>query len=471
LPEIAESVSVPAQVPLQPTPLEKTEIKGYVTLEQPFVEVHPLLNGSVRLSLLVDDSGHFATQNAEAFWKAPGEKPDDRWASLWDLKGNEIDRYGRIRENQTCIDGILVAGDPGRDERERLFGISIHPNPINLGLARFVLDIRGQIKPPLTPARNPPESARSFHRVEPRWQFIQSLASEAKGRIWERVAEQLQSGLKDEIFWKLAILDDHGSGIHWMRALPIWSLISVPVVNSDGGVEWRKISSLGVLKPISVNQDGKREKLQLECADKKRIAAFDALTQWLDKQYEGDADWHFQSLVTSMSTIVIKDGEPHLQLRSPTEATSPPSLNLLTSPFSSSTYALPYSHEVAQFLSVHIGAPLRNVNRSHALVREALSAKYLEKKSELQEFADIAVRCIADLQTGNLLTDVEAKIGRWHRNVGYHYEDVDWESVSEDLKPPYRIRTQAGDSIDITHEHLVRWAAAEIDPKEISLHR
>ena len=53
-----------------------------------------------------------------------------------------------------------------------------------------------------------------------------------------------------------------------MRALPIWSLISVPVVDSDGGVEWRKISSLGGLKPISVNQDGKREKLQLECADK-----------------------------------------------------------------------------------------------------------------------------------------------------------------------------------------------------------
>jgi hypothetical protein len=467
LPEIAETVSIPPQITLHPTPLEKTNIKGQLTLEQNFSEIHPLLDGSLRLSFLTDDSGLFTIKNSEAFWKVSGDKISDGSASLWNSEGKEIDKYGRIRENQTCLDGILVAGDPGRDKRERLFNLTIYPNPIGLGRARFVLDIRGNIKPPLTPARNPPQSVAGFRRGEPRWEYIQSLASQAKGRLLERIAQQLTSGLDAETFWQLAIInEDYGSGIHWMRAETIWSLISVPVIDSEGNVEWRKISALGTLEPVAMERDGKKEIFQLVCSDGKRISAYDGLKQWADKQYKDSIDWDLRTLVTSMSTVIIRDGQALLELRPPTESDSTPWQNVLSEEFSENVYVLPYGGDASQFLSVHMPVSLRTINSNHPLAREAISIRYLEQKSELQQFTDSAVRCLSAPETAEILSGANPKIGRWQRRVGYLYEDVDWQSVMIEMRPPYRIRRNNGDSLEATAEDFVRWANAEVDTKE-----
>jgi hypothetical protein len=467
LPEIGGSVSIPPLIVSHPTPLEKTNIKGQVTLEQSFAEIHPLLDGSLRLSLLIDDTGRFTTRNSEAYWKLSGDNASERFPTLWDSEGKEIDKYGRIRENQTCLDGILVGGDPGRDQRERLFNVTMYPNPIGLGCERFVLDIRGNIKPPLTPARNPPNSSRDLFGREPRWQYIQVLASQAQGRLWECIAQQLINGLDAETFWQLAIINNgHSSRIHWMRAEAIWSLISVPVLDSEGNVEWRKISDLGLLEPIEMEREGEKETFQLVCPDDKRIGAYEGLTQWFEKQYKGNAHSDLQSLVTCMSTVVVRDEQTLLDLRHPMEPNSPPWLNILSGALSGNVYALPYGGEVSQFLSVHISTSLRTVNRNNPLVSEALSAKYLEQKSELQEFADIAVRCLSAPETADILSGANPKIGRWQRNVGYRFESVDWQSVIPEMRPPYRIRIKSGDSIEVTEQDFVRWANADINVNE-----
>jgi hypothetical protein len=164
--------------------------------------------------------------------------------------------------------------------------------------------------------------------------------------------------------------------------------------------------------------------------------------------------------------VTSKDGQPHLELRYPTEPDSPPWLRLLTEAFSDRVYALPYSGEVAQFLSVHMLPTLRNVNRSNPLVLEALSVRYLEQKSELQEFADTAVRCLSASETAEILSGANTKIGRWQRRVGYLYENVDWQSVVPEMRPPYEIRMTNGATIEATAEDFLRWANAEIDPKE-----
>jgi hypothetical protein len=468
LPEIAGSVSIPAQIAIQRTSLEKSDIKGQVTLVQEFSEIHPLLGGSLRLSLLVDDSGLYTLKNSEAHWKPSGEgRFDERAPSLRDSQDNEIDKYALMRENQICLDGILVAGDPGRQGKPILFNVTHYPSPIGLGRARFVLDIRGQIKPPLTPARNPPQSARDFLRSEPRWSYIQSLASQAKGRLLERIAQQLTTGLEGETFWQLALINDgYGSGIHWMRAGAIWSLVSVPVLDEDGNVEWRKISALGTLGATAIKQEGKTETFQLISSDGKRLGSYDGLSQWLVKQYEDNLHWDLNSLVACMSTVIIKDGQALLDIRHPLEPETSPRLRVLSEVLSDSVYALPYGDGASQFFSVHMAAPLRTANRNHPLVNEALSVRYLEQKSELQEFAAAAVLCLSAPETAAILTGANPKIGRWQRRVGYLYENVDWQSVAAEMRPPYKIRTTDGDSIEAAAEDFVRWANAEVNPKE-----
>jgi hypothetical protein len=141
-------------------------------------------------------------------------------------------------------------------------------------------------------------------------------------------------------------------------------------------------------------------------------------------------------------------------------------LNVLSEAFSDSVYALPYGGEASQFFSVHMPVSLRTVNRNHPLVREALSVKYLEQKSELQKFVDTAVRCLSAPETADILSGTNTKIGRWQRNVGYLFENVDWQSVAMEMHPPYRIRTAKGDNIEATSQDFARWASAEINPKE-----
>jgi hypothetical protein len=462
--EIAESTSIPAGIAQHSTPIEAAGITSQKTIVQDFSEVEPLLRGDLRLSMLVNQDGKFTLRNSEATWKPHrATAPVDRSPTLWTANGQEIDKYARIRENQTALDGILVAGEPSREGDHRLWNITIYPSPIRLGRARFTLDIRGQIKPPLTPARNPPESTRGFFSQEPRWEYIQTLASQAGGRLWEQISQQIEEGLDPETFWQLAIID-HGysSGLTWMRSNVIWSRISVPLVNADETVTWRKISDLGVVQPVTIKQESKSDTFQLVCSDGHKIGPYDDLVQWFDEQFKSEAHRDVNRLAASMSTVIVDGDATALELRPPIDGL-PPQRNLFTGEFSETVYCLPYGLELSNIFCVQMTAPLRTVNRNHPLVREALTSKYLEQKSELQEFAKTAIQCLAAPQTAALLMDSTLKIERQQRIAGYRYEDVDWASVIPELQPPYRIRASNGKVLEITEEDFRRWAAAPVD--------
>lgn len=462
LPEIVKSTSIPAGIVGIQTALETAGIENQRTIVQGFSEVHPLLRGSARLSFLLDENGVFTLANSEAVWRAPTDKPVERSATLWKTNAEAIGQYERLHTGLTSVDGILVAGEPPNRWSESLWNITTYPSPIHLGRARFALDIRGQIKPPLTPARNPPDSARELFSSEPRWAYVQSLASEANGRLWETVAEQLEHGLSPETFWQLAIID-HGysSGLTWMRSDVIWSRILVPLVNADETVTWSKISDLGVLQPVAISQEGKSETFQLVCSDGQKVEPCDSLIQWFDEQYKSEAHRDVNRLVASMSTVILDGDAAALELRPPTDD-SPPQRGLFTGEFSPTVYALPYALELSNIFSVQM-VPLRTVNRHHPIVREALNSKYLEQKSELQEFAKTAVKCLTAPETVGVLLDSTLKIERQQRIAGYRYEEVDWASVIPELRPPYQVRAANGEVLEIVEEDFRRWANAPVD--------
>jgi HD superfamily phosphodiesterase len=465
LPEIGKSTSIPAGIVGIQTPIETAGIENQKTIVQDFSEVHSLLRGSARLSFLVDENGVFTLANSEAGWRTPTDKPVERSATLWRTNGEAIDHHARVRENQTCVDGILVAGEPPNRWSDTLWNITIYPSPIHLARARFALDIRGQIKPPLTPARNPPESLRDFFSSEPRWAYVQSLASQAGGRLWETVAQQLERGLSPEVFWQLAIIDrGYSSEFTWMRPSVTWSRISVPLISDNGTVTWHKISDLGVLQVGTIKQGGKSETFQLFYSDGQKLESPESLIQWFDEQYKSAAHRDVNRLVASMSSVIVDRDSAALELRPPTDDL-PPERHLFTGEFSATVYSLPYAIELSDIFSVHMDAPLRNVNRQHPLVKEALSARYLDQKSELQEFADVAVGCLSAPETARILLDSSLKIERQQRNAGYRYEEVDWASVIPELRPPYKIRRVNGEVSEIVEEDFRRWAAAPVDSK------
>lgn len=462
LPELEESVTIPPRFAVPRTSLEDSEVKQYVTIEQNFSDVHPSLSGLIKASFIVDEEGHFTLNNSEARWNL-GTVNKMHYVELVNADGTQIERYFPRRENQICMDGILVSGHPGRDDQEgrRRNTIGYAGPHIEMGRAVYILDIRGDIKPQLTPARTVPEDRSAFREISPRWGYISLLSNKAHGRLWERVAEQLEHGLSPQTFWQLAVIySEHTTNIVWMRAGAIWSLVSLPILYDDGRHEWKSFSSLGVLKPISSGEEttkrGEKHFSQLVSTDGWQIGPYDQLTEWRASNQDR-VDWDLRYIAASMSTVVIEGGEAKLEFRAPSQPDMPPWEFVFSDSFSL-ILALPYSGEIKDYCSVHL--PCRNINRYHPLVSEALRAKYLEQPSALQEFASRAVYFLSDPAAIAILNDSAKPVTRWHKYVASKFMDVDWQAVSPELHPPYKILLEDGRTVLVSAEDFERWANA-----------
>lgn len=448
IPEINESTSIPPTFAPPITPIEEAKIKSQITFEQKFSEIHPLLNGIARASFITDENGLLTLENDEAKWVL-NENDKIYKIKLVLTDGREI-KDSRRPDDSICLDGILVAGDPGREDKKRPYSLGWKSSVIHLGHTEFLLDIRGQIKPPLTPARHPPDESRRLFSEDNRWSYIRQLALRAQGRLWEQVAEQLAHGLDSEVFWQIVVINNqHDIHIDRMRSGKIWELISVPLLNNDNSLEWKKVSDLGVTVP-----EGDTE---LKYSDGRLIQGNESLDRWLDKQSKDLVKNHLANLVKSMSTIVISNGQVCLELRPPRDYSLIPAENYV-----SGSMVLPYDGSISTLLSVH--SSFSNANHSHPLVKVALNSKLQENKSALEEFAIKAVACLSDVKLFEAEKDHNRL--RWERNVGFLYEDVDWNGINNELKPPYLVRNTNGEIVEITSEHFKQWTNVDINMKK-----
>ena len=138
---IAGSTSVPPGIADLPTDMDIHKIKHHATLEQMFSEINPLLSGFIRTSFLTDPSGNFATENAEAGWDMTQVKKF-HGAALRLPTGAYIG-VGGDHLQQVCLDGILVAGEPGKSERRRQV-LGTYYSSVESRAGRFLLDIRAR---------------------------------------------------------------------------------------------------------------------------------------------------------------------------------------------------------------------------------------------------------------------------------------------------------------------------------------
>ena len=470
VPELAEEIEVPLEIATPTSALENIGVLSVLAYSQPFSEIDSRLNGFLRSSFLVNDDGRLVLENSEAKWEQaePGRAVTDsesksHLTKLGNPTGQVIER--RIHhENQTCLDGILVAGEPGRKaslRSERLLGS--HGNPIHAyDLCNFILDIRGPIKPPLTPARFPTKESRDFFGKDPQWDLIQSLVYQAEGELWEKIINRFDDVPDQETLWSLALI--YGFSFYWMSARTIWSKISVPIVHETGQHQWRKISSLDAVDSLIVPAVNAHNDptFRLEHGDG-RIGAYESLSKWASSNMQAIPDWTQKSLVAAMGTVALRGSDAYIALRFPDLPETRPGEFLLRSGLGRSLFALPYSGECRNYLSVHMAC--RCVNRADPLVREALNGQYLKQKNTAQAFASAAVVCFSDPKTVAFVINPAKPIDRWRKSIGSLYSEVEWVQYSEALKPPYRLRTSDGSDLEITHEVLLHWANADFSEK------
>jgi hypothetical protein len=263
----------------------------------------------------------------------------------------------------------------------------------------FTLDIRGAIKPPLTPAREP----LSVHnRLSPRagkWETVNELVSQAQGRIWEQVAIYLDAITNPELFWQLGIIYGKGwSWFAWMRASACWQYLSVPVLDKNKSHEWIAISSLDKLYPKeSLNTKEEDEygnwsddSYNLYTGSGKKINSYEALTRWgtydinkaEDEDEEqpdpGEITTRLNETVLCMATLFLESNEVLLRVLPPTLPDTIPHKNIMSLRYASrDLIAINYAGEAFSFFSVH--APCPTINRNHPLTQFVLQGAYAEK--------------------------------------------------------------------------------------------
>lgn len=483
IPGIEGEEAIPPVPYVKATELEEVGIERRRVFEQEFRDLDPRLGGRVRVAFLVDAEGKPTTANEEACWVSG--TPNFPRHGIQLRNGDEMAQY-RLEmadktdlQGQTSLDGILVSGKQRRTAWRRKRGGPVPAYAENLtemGRAYFALDVRGGIKPPLTPARRPAPGPNNI--THPEWLRIVKLANLAHGRLWEQVAEELRAPEDADMFWQLLTLYDADlrATVSWMRAGRIWSAISVPVLYPDGKREWRKISSLGYVRPEVSDDDW--QPTHLVAPDGGRIAAPESVGRWWRRDQHVIADerdpahrgpneeWDERPMhlaILPMSTLVLKDGAVRAELRHPTEPDRAPWEHAfqfeLGDPSSGVTYVLPYAEELRGALCAC--SFVSSANREHPLAQEALRSQYRAEKSDAGRFAEEAINLFSDslsppdvLEEWPINTDAMRYLGNLYRLAAR-------EGLPLEMRPPYRLWSSKSDMVEIDEDRLLRWADAQ----------
>lgn len=444
--EIADEVLIPSEEEKVPTLLEFAEVKNIITFEQPFSEIDERLNGTLRESFLINQDGLPCIQNSEASWKIHKIGTSGDWR-LYKHDSQLVEHYPWERDMPVCIDGILVAGPPGRPgySKETLMRLG-HLNSHIYGSGASILNVRGEIKPELTPARRPPEH-HPFN-LHPGWQRLQDYVNTASGRLWTNVIRFIDAGMSHEDFWKLA-------EVYKVRLTNIphqilWEHIAVSTIEVDGNCEWRKASELGKL---ALKAD--ERSVQLITENQSKIGPEKSLEEWSITEDKPQIQSRMNSLVVLMSSAIIESGSLYLVPMDAKNQSDVLSKYVISSPLGVSAFLIPFLGEASNAVTMQTHFPL--LNRLHPLSSEFLGGEFLARKSDIQEFASHFLQFIVDsvsLRDDHVCIE---KPGRWHKHVAHLYFAVNWSNYNVSLKPPYKIWVQDKGWQTIDENHFAHW--------------
>lgn len=155
--ELEDTVEIPTTLSYILTLIEKAQINNasFITIEQSFKEINKNLSGNIRESFLIDNAGLPALENQYASWQVAPKK-SGKYFSL--IHNGEAYAPLSSYRSQISIDGILLCGVEGRPKWQNKFSSSLgFFSATGIDCNSYSLDVRGNSKPEITPAREPVE--------------------------------------------------------------------------------------------------------------------------------------------------------------------------------------------------------------------------------------------------------------------------------------------------------------------------
>ena len=445
--EIKDKVEVPTTIAVRKTRVERAGVERSRVIEYNLKKTDPRLRGTIRVGLLTDDKGIPTTDNGEARWELRETRNSHE---VYLRRGDETFRHHVSHdETVTCMDGILVCGHPGRGgDEEVVWKLGWQRNQLTLG-DPFVADIRGTLKPEITPSRQPAE--RSVIRHEPSWSRVNDLLKEAHAAAWRWVLECVGSGLVPDEFWKLSLL--HQVPVYLLDADTLWQHMQLPVLdNCNTECDWVRLSEVASVEPIIYGGE-KNKQRGFELPDRGRIVFPRFLSEW---SAGGSADHYLVQLVLRFCHVDVKENAVRFSIeRSQSAGSSNRERGI-----SEELEYLPllmYVGNASNLLSVQ--APIKSVNRQHPIVRYVQGIQDVKRRarSDFGEYCASVMWLLSDEEILSALGKGSVEKGRHYKRLGTIFRAIDWNQHDSDLAPPYKIWTEAG-VVEITERELFRWA-------------
>jgi histidine kinase/DNA gyrase B/HSP90-like ATPase/HD domain-containing protein len=445
--EIREEVRIPTATAVRRTVVEKAGIERSRIIEYQLKDTDQRLGGAIRIGLLF---GVPTTGNKEAQWDAQQTAMGSKVFLNRDGKKEEYHRP--THESATCMDGILICGEPGRrDDRAAAMKLGWQGSPLDLG-DPFVVDIRGDLKPLITPSRQPPGRSGRWN-AEPTWAKVGNLLRQAHAAAWEPVLEYVEKGLTHVDFWCLSLL--HGIPVHLMARDSLWERLYVPVLtNSKDTCDWKAFSEIGRVEPISFGEENHRKRA-FRIPGTGRIGFPESLSAWAPGGYEGAGSRLLRLLFRFVRVEAVSD-EASFTIGC-SSSTPVMEFELSDSPFDHVS-CLEYLGSSKELLSLQ--SEFQTVNRYHPLVEFARTYENVDyrNRTELQRYCASVLRVLSNNDNLTSLAKGEVTKGRDYRRLGTIFQSIDWSRQNKVFAPPYKVWTRDSGIIEITPEELNRWA-------------
>jgi hypothetical protein len=331
------------------------------------------------------------------------------------------------------VDGILIAGKPGRaNHRENASSrLGVHNSQI-YSISPALIDARGSMKPEITPSRTRPDSFRSIEDLS--WKRLAEKFYEGAGKLWEQLLAFIENGLSAETFYKLTIM--HNIQPSYIPHEKLWKSLSVMLTKEGERPLWRFVRDLGELTFANSN-----DSFALFDYNGFKIGPSPEMKAW-ESQGENHPYLDFCMNMTTllMTVLEVRDAGIILTIDHPSKPNIALSQFALSSRVGIDRFLIRYTGAANDAITVE--TPFPTANRNHPLVILSHESRYIRKPTPLQKFARSFVACISDTVSTKKQTPTLEKPDYWQKRVGHLYFEVSWDEHNSNLRPPYKLWTK-----------------------------
>lgn len=441
IPEIRNKINILPNYPENKTVLEIDKLISYIkSYEYDVHEIDDNLYGKMKVSFIKDDNNNITLDNGIV----KVEIDLARKENTIKLLGETILEYWYDEKSSICCDGILVCGEPGRNRSHMQYNrLGGRANVIHLGTVDYVVDIRNDLKPRLSPARIPDVGpGNDPHRS---WFLVEEKLEYAIGKIWDDVFSDLSTLEQIKIGIAYALL--YNFSFVFLSSQIIIEKLYIPLKN--GCEYWKKLSDIDefVISHEKILCDGNAEIIEpTDMIEYRRVRDNYSISYCI------------KSAILNISIMDLQDGIVYLRKKRIYEVEdSCDFYRYRIRPFGG-IRMVEYSSRTMKYFCIL--TEFRSINKEHAYSKYIYQNRFSEERNELLSFLLSLMFLVTDKESVVKLIDDSATSAK--RRLGCLYKDIIWESAPIQYEDIWIWEEEVGEFV-ITREMLLEWAEYEYD--------